>query len=177
VTFGNERVIEIARPVAPHSQLFHDADGAQVLGNGEGHDFAEIRFFESVPHRLARALGRHALSPEPRAEAPADFHARREMRCEAGHREPYETGQFASLDEFGGPQAEAVFHEVGFDAVDGGVALRARQAGGEEQHHPRVGVDAVERLPIFRPPAAEQKARGGERVHRQVAKKFISSRR
>jgi hypothetical protein len=166
VALGDQRVVEIAGPVAPHPQLFHDADGAQILGNGEGHDLAEPRFFESVAHRLTGALGGQPPTPELRAEAPADLHARRKMRCEARHREPDEARQFAGLDQFGGPQSEAMFREVRFHAIDAGVAFGPRQAGGEEQHHPRVGVDAVERFAIIRPPTAEKEARGGKRVHR-----------
>jgi len=99
-------------------------------------------------------------------EAPADFHAGRERRFEARDGEAGKSDERRHARHLDGPQAEAMFVEVGLDAVDHRVAGGAVEPRDEEFHDAAIGVHRGERRAILVAPApqakpgARQQARG-----------------
>ena len=64
--------------------------------------------------------------------------------------------------QFDGVETEAFGGEMGFDAVDHGVAFFSSQMLREKFHHARIGVQFRERLTIARLPISKAKAVGFE---------------
>src|SRR5262249_15231933 len=96
----------------------------------------------------------------PRRETPTDFHRRREVGLERRLDQAdksHETGHVFALDH---PRTEAMFLEMGLDAIDHGVGLLRRHGAWKEFHHPRVGVHLGERYPVLVAPGAQSQTLG-----------------
>jgi len=121
--------------------------------------FSPTRPNPSTSEALAR-LGRVALPPMLRVEAPTDLHGGHERSVETRHGgagEPYERCRPHNLDR---PQAEAVVVEMRLDALHQCVRLFAVEGPDHVAHDLRVGVHAREGLAIARAPAPQDQPLG-----------------
>jgi len=158
-----------------HTDPLHDPHRRHVEPGSQRHDLGQTGRPEAETKRLASGFGGIAVAPREAVEAPAHFHARREMRleiliCQAGKAE--EGGIFAPLHR---PQAKATLVETSFNAIDEGVAFGAGQGTQEVTHHLRIGVETGERLAVGVPPASQDQAVGGQRCV-EIARHRIAPR-
>ena len=153
-------VVEVVGGIARKPELLHDADGAEICRGGEGDNLRQSEDVECVGEDGASAFSGEALAPMVCIEAPADFDAGGEVRVEGGNGEADIADELCSWEEFGGPEAEAVLYEVGFEAVNESIALFAVERSGVKLHNAGIGVDAGERRAVAGAPAAEKQACG-----------------
>jgi len=123
VALGHAGMVKIVLGIAGHAQLLHHANGAEVLGRGEGDEFRQCKCVKGVIEDGQGAFSGEAVAPVVRIEAPADFDRRRKVRLKGRNGEADVTEELAGSAEFGGPEAEAVLCEVSLDAEDRGVGL------------------------------------------------------
>ena len=63
VAFRQVRVVEVRVRIMNHAELFHDAAGALVPGDGEGNETGELEGVEGVMEDGAGAFGGETLAP------------------------------------------------------------------------------------------------------------------
>lgn len=126
VTLGKPGMIEVILRAALHPELLHDAERATIGRHGERNDLGEREPIEAESERGARGFRRVATALMRGGQAPADFHARSEVRLEAREREADEARERRDTGNLQRPEAEAVLVEVRLDAVCEGIALLAR---------------------------------------------------
>lgn len=164
VVGGNEGVVEGEFRAWDHAEFAHDVLRGEVVGSGDGDDFAEGGFVAEVREDGAGAFGGEAAMVCVGGETPADFD--RGLRA-VGDSEAHGLGA-EDADEFGGgavlegEHGEAVASELQVVAVDGFVGFFAGHEGGEVAHDDGVGVDGGEGRAVAVLPGAEEEARGGE---------------
>src|SRR6185295_4538589 len=88
---GDARVLEVVLRVVGHPDLLHHPPGAEVARHGEGDDLPEPWPLQgpAEAERLDGPFRRVAPVPERGREPPADLHAGREVRLEAGPGQPH----------------------------------------------------------------------------------------
>ena len=141
-------MVEIVSLIPRHPQLLHHAPRARIRWNRHRHHFLQCQLLEPVPEALARPFGRQSPIPERPVQAPADLHARGEMRVERRPSHADEAGELARVLQFRGIHAKPVALHVRLDAIGQCVAFLWGQTSREELHHARVGIQAAERLAI-----------------------------
>src|ERR1700738_1829319 len=148
MTLGNPWMVEVIGRVVGHSQLFHDADGANVDGRGPGVDLVQSDSIEPIVDSGCRGLGRKALTPVRAVEPPAYLHRGREVgwKVVVG-KSPiaYELADAGHLDR---PQPITATAELGFDSVGECVRLGASERRWEVLHDDGIRVEPRERLPV-----------------------------
>ncbi len=102
----------------------------QVVRHGHRDDLVELQRLESECQDGPRAFGGVAPAPVFGRQSPADLHARREGRLEAGNRKADESRERRDVGNLHRPQSETVPIEVGLDTGDQRVAFVPRQAAG-----------------------------------------------
>lgn len=76
--------------------------------------------------------------------------------------------------EFSSVEAEAVRVEVCVDAIDGSVAVTAREWVREKLHHTWIGIHSGKGLAVGFAPAPENEPRSGENDHLCAVRKWVS---
>src|SRR6266545_1736049 len=102
------RMVEVVGGIMSHAELFHHPAGAQIAGDGEGHDFFKPKNLKSIIHHCTRAFSRQTLSPQLRCDSPSRFHTRRESRFERRHAQADEAGERPVASKLGRVRSESM---------------------------------------------------------------------
>ena len=171
VAFRQAWMVEIVLRIASHTQLLHDADGAQIRRNRERDERGKMQVVESVANDGTGAFRGQSPAPLFCGETPADLDAGREVRIESRNADANESDEIPGALQFGCVEAVTVLIEVSFNTVDHGAALGSGQGRGKEFDDCGVSVDAGERRVVSCKPAAKNHAVSFENrlVHRLSA--------
>src|SRR5205814_558100 len=118
----------------------------------------ELERFESKLKSGPGSFGGVAAALEAVSDAPADFHAGREVGLEIGNIEANEADEISAGGFFDGEIAEAVLGEMILDARCDGIAFFARQSFWEVAHDAWIGVHGGEGGEIGFAPRAQGEA-------------------
>jgi hypothetical protein len=148
--------------------FFHHAARRLVGQCGDGDDFVEAEFVESVVYDCLCAFGGESFALSELCEAPADLDCGlREIGDGVAHDLQADgSDEVAGVAQGGGEEAEAVAVEGGEVAVDGFVAFSTGHQGGEVVHDDGVGVHSGEGLAVGLQPAAEEEEERGFELER-----------
>lgn len=127
-----------------------------VVPHRERYDFPEVQFLEAEAQQFAAGFGDVAVAPELRRQPPADLdHTQGACRHDGVGMEAGEADAGRAFLQLERGEAVAARRVIVAYAVEEGVGLGAGAAEGEEAHHARVGIDAVEEVAVAILPVAD----------------------
>ncbi len=159
---GESGMVEVVGWVMGHAELFHNAAGAEVGGNGKGDDLFKSEISERVMKDSACAFSGEALAPVVEGEAPADFDGgvgvEFDGQFEGRNIEADVADEGAGSPEFCRPEAKAMEGEVSSEAMDHAGGFYGIESGGVVLHDAGISVYQSKWGSVREAPAAEQEA-------------------